>query len=627
VGGNTDTTAPGVGAHQAHLNPGPLAGALACTECHTVPGDIAHAGLPLDLTWGPLARAGGAVPSWDAGALTCANYCHGATLPGGSLTAPIWNKVDGSQAACGACHGLPPPAPHPATGPSPAGCRDCHAGTVKADGSIDVAGGLHVDAVLQLSGSGGNCTGCHGDPARLPAPGAAAPPRDAKGNTATTARGVGAHQRHLNGGPVRTALACSECHAVPADIGHAAPPIDLTWGPLARAQGSPTSWDTVGLTCANYCHGATLHGGSNPTPSWTTVDGTQAACGTCHGLPPPAPHPAASPVLTSCSQCHGATMNADGTLNLAGGKHVDGVIQATGGHVDFTEPQIHAPQFFAFISGTPGALGCTGCHGADYNGGMGTSCNGCHSLYGWTGWRTNCSFCHGTRNATTRAGYDPAVHPDWAAPPDAVSQRLTGVPAPDRTGAHQPHLTGLATNGQRYAPAFACATCHAVPADLTHVSGTSARAAVALTGAGQASLPADLGTYDQVSGTCATYCHGSTMVAPPASPVWSAATYWPPPGGATQACERCHGLPPPSGSSAYTGTPLHLEHYSGQGLPCSSCHYDTADPVSYFPPVLRPDVGLHVNGVADVAFEFPGTWDAATGTCATTCHAEARGWR
>ena len=36
--------------------------ALACTECHAVPADAAHATQPLQLTWGPLARTGGATP-------------------------------------------------------------------------------------------------------------------------------------------------------------------------------------------------------------------------------------------------------------------------------------------------------------------------------------------------------------------------------------------------------------------------------------------------------------------------------------------------------------------------------------------------------------------------------------
>ena len=40
----------------------------------------------------------------------------------------------------------------------------------------------------------------------------ASPPKDTKGNTATTARGVGAHQLHLNAGALSAGVSCAECH-------------------------------------------------------------------------------------------------------------------------------------------------------------------------------------------------------------------------------------------------------------------------------------------------------------------------------------------------------------------------------------------------------------------------------
>lgn len=48
------------------------------------------------------------------------------------------------------------------------------------------------------------------------------------------------------------------------------------------------------------CHGAVEKGGSATAPKWTQVDGTQVTCGSCHGLPPPAPHPEG----TNCASCH-----------------------------------------------------------------------------------------------------------------------------------------------------------------------------------------------------------------------------------------------------------------------------------------------------------------------------------
>ncbi|HET8723254.1 MAG TPA: CxxxxCH/CxxCH domain-containing protein, partial [Anaeromyxobacteraceae bacterium] len=319
--GNTATTAAGVGAHQRHLQGGAVRDGIACAECHAVPTSISHATQPLQLTWGPIASADGAAPAFDAASLTCANYCHGATMAGGGATAPVWTRVDGTQSTCGSCHGMPPPSPHPAVGGAADGCARCHAGTVRSDGTIDLAGGLHVNGAVDVSG--GSCTSCHGDPARQPAAIAAAPPVDVAGNTSTSSPGVGAHERHLRGGSLRSGVACTECHAVPTDASHASQPLQLTWGPLARAGGATPTFDAGSLTCTTYCHGASTPGGATFAPVWNRVDGTQAACGTCHGVPPPAPHPAAGTSLAGCAACHPGTVRPDGTIDVAGGLHVN----------------------------------------------------------------------------------------------------------------------------------------------------------------------------------------------------------------------------------------------------------------------------------------------------------------
>ena len=69
---------------------------------------------------------------------------------------------------------------------------------------------------------------------------------------------------------------------------------------------------------------AIIGGGSNKTPQWNVVDGSQRACGTCHGFPPPAPHLQ----LTYCTGCHPDTVNEDGSINLTTGYHINGVIDA-----------------------------------------------------------------------------------------------------------------------------------------------------------------------------------------------------------------------------------------------------------------------------------------------------------
>ena len=308
--GNTSTSAPFVGAHAAHLNAGVLSQAIACTECHTVPpsGDTTHFSTfpsPVAFNWGPLASSAGVTPSWNGVAYTCTNYCHGATLSGGTLTKPTWTVVNGTQAACGTCHGAPPPSPHPAA--TLAQCHGCHSGTVNSDGTINVAGGLHVDGVVEITG--GTCTSCHGNSNISQFPLDAAPPYDTLGNSATSAPGVGAHQIHLVNTDLRSSpIACTECHVVPGDTTHSTEPLNLTWGLLASACITTNctpgpSFNTATLQCTNYCHGSNLGaGGSNTNPQWNKVDGTQAACGTCHGLPPP---PSTGHVqLNGCGFCH-----------------------------------------------------------------------------------------------------------------------------------------------------------------------------------------------------------------------------------------------------------------------------------------------------------------------------------
>jgi len=337
--GNTATTAPFVGAHKSHLNISSISQPIACNQCHTVPaaGDPTHYSTfpsPVALTWGTLATAGSVTPSWNGTAYTCTNYCHGASLTGGSLTKPNWTVVNGTQAACGTCHGAPPPSPHPAA--TLLQCHGCHSGTVNADGTINVAGGLHVDGIIEITG--GTCTSCHGNSKITTYPLDAAPPVDTSGNTATTSPGVGAHQVHLVNTDLRSSpIQCTECHVVPSDFTHSTQPLNLTWGPLASLcitnDCSPApSYNTATYTCTNFCHGSTLYaGGSNTTPQWNVVNGTQAACGTCHGLPPP---PATGHFQSAaCGACHcgyttyaypGMPENAS-TINLD--NHINGTVE------------------------------------------------------------------------------------------------------------------------------------------------------------------------------------------------------------------------------------------------------------------------------------------------------------
>ena len=72
-----------------------------------------------------------------------------------ALAAPLWTRVDGSQASCGSCHGNPPPAPHP----SDLRCELCHLPTAGSNQTIADAS-THLDGIIQVT------AGCDGWEAR-----------------------------------------------------------------------------------------------------------------------------------------------------------------------------------------------------------------------------------------------------------------------------------------------------------------------------------------------------------------------------------------------------------------------------------------------------------------------------
>jgi predicted CxxxxCH...CXXCH cytochrome family protein len=181
------------------------------------------------------------------------------------------------------------------------------------DGIVDVA----VDP---------RCTTCHGSMN-------AAPPADLSGSSATTSPGVGAHQIHLAGTARSRPVPCAECHRVPETVlaaGHVdtTPPAELTFSGAASAFGGTPRY-SLGSCRDTSCHGAVFpegraSGGSTTAPSWTTVDGTQATCGTCHALPPPAPHPRGE-LNPTCSACH-EDIGPDNATFVRPDLHVDGIV-------------------------------------------------------------------------------------------------------------------------------------------------------------------------------------------------------------------------------------------------------------------------------------------------------------
>jgi predicted CxxxxCH...CXXCH cytochrome family protein len=608
-----EQAAPATGAHLAHLE-----GGVACGSCHVVPEGTAHADDAVQVVFTGVSVADGARPTYSAG--TCANvYCHGATLSaGGNGAVPVdW---DGPPTACASCHGAPPPSHDPAS----TACAGCHPGSVMADGSIDRAGKLHVNAFLDggaggthadgwslpashgpaakqnlasckachgvdLGGGGAgiscgtchaggadwasNCTFCHGTktspytPADLAR---AAPPRGTKGETATTSRAVGAHQTHLSGGSFGGPVACADCHAVPGDLSHLDATAQVTFGAAARRDSATPFWN--GTTCANvYCHGGTLAGGAIAAPSWTGSG--QVSCGSCHGLPPTGSHTTS----TDCAGCHGydgatfdAALHLNGTVDFGGGGG------GGGNHPDaFAAPDQHG-----FEANRTGLSSCKGCHGADLTGGAGPSCGTCHPG-GGTVWATSCTFCHGT-------GTQPA-------PP--VDTQGGSATANVSVGAHASHV------GTTLMTPPACTECHegrsSVVTDAAHVDGDGVAEVSFGTLARTGSAPATYTRTSDTVATCAsTYCHGrftgGANSGQGATMSWTST--------APVGCASCHGSPPSTGK--------HTKHVGGAGFDCGECHPGfSASSVSQ---------AAHLNGTKQVGANSG--WDAIARSCSMECH-------
>ena len=311
---------PGVGAHAIHLYASSTHAAFVCTECHVVPAQTdatGHAdhGSPATLVFGPLARSDNHVPHYDTATRSCtSSYCHGSSHA-------VWNAPRDSEQACGSCHGLPPALPHPQV----ERCSECHGRVVDAARRF-IAPELHVNGSVEVAVPE-SCSACHGSSLNP------APPNDLDGGHLTSSAGVGAHQTHVLGTGHSRAVPCAECHLVPKNVldpGHldSPRPAEVSFSGAASAFGAMPSYEN-GMCQNTACHGAHFasghdSGGTNTTPSWTRVDGSQASCGACHGLPPPPPHPYAqlNPV---CSACH-EDIAADNQTFVRPDLHADGSV-------------------------------------------------------------------------------------------------------------------------------------------------------------------------------------------------------------------------------------------------------------------------------------------------------------
>jgi predicted CxxxxCH...CXXCH cytochrome family protein len=452
IRGRSDTAEVTVGAHQSHLGASDWHAEIPCRACHRVPAEVNAPGHidggPAELTWGELATTGDASPGFHRSAATCADvYCHGSTLgAGGSNTTPTWTVVDGSQAACGTCHALPPPAPHPQ---SP-DCTTCHGAVVEAGGGFRDPS-KHIDGQVEAAPLG--CRSCHGNADN------AAPPVDTEGRSDPSLVTVGAHQMHLEPSPWHRDVACEDCHRVPSTIGaagHLDPaPAELRFGALASSGDATPAFDRAATTCEGlYCHGSTLMGPNAGgavarTPEWTSVDGTWNACGsTCHTNPPGGTHPAND----QCQICHGPVIELFDSVAPASSlwaderRHVDGRVDfgsttctvchgdsdtgepapplGTGGETQTSEPAVGAHQVHLARSGWHRPVACTDCHvlpGAlphtngtvDFSWGGPSTADGAIPAYDDAARSCSGTYCHGTTLAGPNPGGSVDRTPVW----------------------------------------------------------------------------------------------------------------------------------------------------------------------------------------------------------------------
>ncbi|MCA9595214.1 MAG: CxxxxCH/CxxCH domain-containing protein [Myxococcales bacterium] len=459
LNGNTDPSYPGVGAHQNHLHDGPTHAAVPCQECHVVPtttGQKGHADTdrPAELTFGELAKTGGRDPSYSAAARSCTDtYCH-------QNAETRWTHPRSSADACGSCHALPPPLPHPAVEQ----CENCHGEVIGANMKF-IAPEKHVNGKVEVIDL--TCSTCHGSEQN------AAPPVDTQGNSDITAIGVGAHQVHLAGGANSRPVACGECHVVPKEVGDPGhidtAPAEVIFTGVATTSGRAPDWNRTAKKCSDsWCHGPSATG--TDSPEWTSTAGN-LSCTTCHGAPPPAPHPQ----MTNCNFCHGAVVGADNQTIVNRDLHVNGT-------VDVVLPTT-----------------CNACHGSqqnaappvDLSGHTATSFPGVgahqtHLSGGITGRPVECVECH-----VVPASVDAPGHYDTAGPAELTFSGVATLDHANGTNVNTPTYDGVSctntychggswnSNGSNTAPTWTgvnqapCGACHGFPPPAPHPNDSS----------------------------------------------------------------------------------------------------------------------------------------------------------
>ncbi|MBX3203756.1 MAG: CxxxxCH/CxxCH domain-containing protein [Labilithrix sp.] len=281
-------------AHAAHAGPSASrAAGLPCSTCHPTPASGAPAGVHANGwvdVWFDFAIAGREA-RFDLAQKSCTGTCH---ARGGARPSPAWSDA---PMTCNDCHASPP-ADHPR-----GACTSCHH-EANADGTALTTPSLHLNGKVDLGDGSGRCGSCHG-----------------QGDDPWPS--TGAHRAHAAPKSARP-VPCETCHAVP-ERGASHPEgkggAGVRLAGLAVRGGRRASFDPTTKTCAGtYCHEGA--GAARPSPRWIETSAT--TCTSCHGAPPPAPHPQS----TTCggAACHEG--RTDGLALTPAGRlaHVDGFI-------------------------------------------------------------------------------------------------------------------------------------------------------------------------------------------------------------------------------------------------------------------------------------------------------------
>jgi predicted CxxxxCH...CXXCH cytochrome family protein len=378
-------------------------------------------------------------PNHGAAAGSNVNYCLGCHQVAA-------NAAGSKPPGCQNCHLSSPVV-------TPTGCTSCHAKPPAGLSYPDLAG-LHASHaafnVTQNANLTAVCDQCH------------------------SGLGLGTLD-HLNRARSRTA----SVQANPA-----------VFGSLATTGGLSPVYSGATRTCANtYCHGSSLAGFSLDAsvirvPSWSTPFPAGTHCDKCHGYPPATASHASLPGPAQCINCH-SHVNASGTGFTDPAKHINGVVEAAGGH-SFPNPgSVHRV--------AANGVGClsAGCHVLGsavslypVSSGTPPDCRGCH-LGANPGTDPQCSDCHGS---VTNNGAGSLL----------AGRPVGGAAFPNRPGQH---------NRSEHV-GRACTFCHPLTSgNSSHGWSNRLKSNAAKVGGAGTSIT----SWNAVTKSCSPTCHGSQI--------------------------------------------------------------------------------------------------------------------